>query len=204
MKVLNVFLFALFASSASARVGPRHRLLQGENGKGNPGEYVVLLGKNAEPRGILQGLIRSGRANEDGVLYVYDNAVKGFAVRTGMNINALRNALKHLDDVTVEENQVMTVSSVQTPVDSWGLDRVDQAAGTNDQYSYERDGSNVDVYILDSGIDTNHDDFGGRASFGTNEWNSAAGDDGDIHGHGTHVAGKFAWILLLLISSITS
>jgi subtilisin family serine protease len=194
MKVLNVFLLVFFASSASARVGPRHRLLKAENGKGIPGEYVVLLGENAEPRGILRGLINSGQATE--VLHVYENVVKGFAVR--MNLNALLNGLKNFDDVTIEENQFVTVSSVQTPVDSWGLDRVDQVAGTNNQYAYERDGSNVDVYIVDTGIDRSHDDFGGRASFGFDFSGSAVGDN-DIHGHGTHVAGKFDQLLLLFI-----
>jgi subtilisin family serine protease len=187
MKLLNVFLFVLFASSASARVGTSHRSLKAENGQGIPGEYVVLLGKNAEPRGILQGLINGGQATQ--VLYVYENAVRGFAVR--MNFNALFNALKHLDGVTITENQVVNVSSVQTPVDSWGLDRVDQVAYTNNQYSYERDGSNVDVYIVDTGIDRNHQDFGGRASFGIDVSGSGEGDV-DLNGHGTHVAGKFA------------
>jgi hypothetical protein len=196
MKVLHVFFFVLFASSASARVGTSHRSLKAENGQGIPGEYVILLRGNAEPRGILQGLINSGQTTEIQVLHVYENAVRGFAVR--MNFNALFNALKHLDGVTITENQVVTVSSVQTPVDSWGLDRVDQVAGTNNQYSYERDGSNVDVYIMDTGIHTSHEDFGNRASFGVDVSDSGEGDN-DNNGHGTHVAGKFAWLLLLFI-----
>jgi subtilisin family serine protease len=196
MKFLNVFFFVLFTSSASARVGTSHRSLKSENGQGIPGEYVILLQENAEPRGILQGLINSGQTTEIQVLHVYENVVRGFAVR--MNFNALFNALKDLDGVTITENQVVTVSSVQTPVDSWGLDRVDQVAGTNNQYSYERDGSNVDVYIVDTGIHTSHEDFGNRASFGVDVSDSGEGDN-DNNGHGTHVAGKFAWLLLLFI-----
>jgi hypothetical protein len=197
MNILNVILLFLFASSASARViGTSHRSLTAENGQGIPGEYVILLGKNADPRGILQGLINGGQTADIQVLHVYENAVRGFAVR--MNFNALFNALKHLDGVTITENQVVTVSSVQTPVDSWGLDRVDQVAGTNNQYSYERDGSNVDVYIVDTGIDRNHEDFGGRASFGIDVSGSGEGDV-DLNGHGTHVAGKFAGPLFLFI-----
>jgi subtilisin family serine protease len=192
MKVLNVFLFVLFASSASARVGPPRRLLKAENGKGIPGEYVVLLEENVEPRGIIQGFINGGEANEVEVLQVYENAVRGFAVR--MNLNALFNALKHLDGVTITENQVIKIDSVQTPVDSWGLDRVDQQTGTDNQYSYERDGSNVDVYIVDTGIHTSHADFGGRASFGVDFTDSGEGDN-DNNGHGTHVAGKFDLLL---------
>jgi subtilisin family serine protease len=159
---------------------------------------VVLLGEKAELKGILQGMVNGGQATEVGpeVLQVYENVVKGFAVR--WNLNALENALKHLDDVTITENQVIGTNSVQTPVDSWGLDRVDQESGTNQEYIYERDGSNVDVYILDTGIHTSHVDFGGRARFGIDVSGSGEGDN-DLHGHGTHVAGKFDQLLLLLL-----
>jgi subtilisin family serine protease len=193
MKVLNAILFVLFASSASARVGSTHRFLPAENGKGIPGEYVVLLSGNVDPRGILNGFINGGQAEE---LQVYENAVRGFAVR--MNLNALLNALKNLEGVLITENQVIEIGSVQTPAGSWGIDRVDQVSGTDTLYSYERDGSNVDVYVVDTGIDTNHQDFGDRASFGVDVSGSGEGDS-DNNGHGTHVAGKFDWLLLLLL-----
>jgi subtilisin family serine protease len=194
MKVLNAILFVLLASPASARVGSTHRFLPAENGKGIPGEYMVLLSDDADPRGILNGLINGGKAEE---LQVYENAVKGFAVR-GMELTALLNALKHLDGVIITENQIIEIGSVQTPVGSWGIDRVDQVSGTDNQYSYERDGSNVDVYIVDTGIDTNHEDFEGRASFGIDVSGSGEGDN-DKHGHGTHVAGKSDQLLLIFI-----
>jgi subtilisin family serine protease len=194
LKVLNAILFVLFASSASARVGSTHRFLK--NGDGIPGEYVVLLRENVDPRGILNGLINSGHAEE---LQVYENAVRGFAVR--MNLIALENALKNVEGALITENQVIEIGSMQTPVDSWGIDRVDQVSGTNNQYSYERDGSNVDVYILDTGIDTNHEDFGDRASFGVDVSGSGEGVN-DNNGHGTHVAGKFEQLLLLIIHNI--
>jgi subtilisin family serine protease len=194
MKVLNAILLVLFISSASARVGPPHRVQKAQNGKGIPGEYVVIFNNDVEPRGILRGFINSQ------VLNVYEHAVKGFTVR--MNLNALLNALENVYDVTIEENEFIYVSDVQMlqqpPVDSWGLDRVDQVADTNGQYSYERDGSTVDVYIVDTGIDRNHEDFGGRASFGTDVSGKDEGDN-DYNGHGTHVAGKFAWLLLSFI-----
>jgi serine protease len=49
-------------------------------------------------------------------------------------------------------------------------------------------GSGVNVYILDSGIRTTHQEFGGRAVGAFTAINDAYGT-GDCTGHGTHVAG---------------
>jgi subtilisin family serine protease len=197
MKVLNSMLLLSFASLASARVGGGHRFLPAANGHGIPGEYVVLFGDDTEPQGVLQGLINGGQAQGIGteVLQVYEHAVKGFAVR--MNLNALVNALKHIDGVTIEENQIISVDSVDTPVASWGVDRVDQRTVVRDnRYSYERDGSNVDVYILDTGIHLSHEDFGVRAHFGVDFTGEGESDDS---GHGTHVAGKCDLLLQCIV-----
>ena len=79
---------------------------------------------------------------------------------------------------------------------TWGLDRIDQTEAlpyndpTNPDATYtygEHDGANSYAYIVDSGIDIDHGDFGGRAI-----WGMTAGDlrpGTDDNGHGTHCAG---------------
>ena len=55
-------------------------------------------------------------------------------------------------------------------------------------YTYPTTGAGVKAYIVDTGIDINHSDFGGRASNGYD----AIDQDNvaqDCNGHGTHVAG---------------
>lgn len=75
-----------------------------------------------------------------------------------------------------------------TSTSSWGLDRIDQRSLPLDQsFSTPATGKGVTVYIMDSGILTDHQEFQGRAFLG---YDSALGElVQDCHGHGTHVAG---------------
>jgi subtilisin family serine protease len=180
MNIVNVFLLVFFASSASAQVGSVQRVLEPVNGA-IPGQFVVMLDKGIKPRGLVNGLKNSGQAE---ILFEY-SIINGFAVR--MNRNALENALKNIEGVTIYDDNIMTAINVQSSVELWGLDRVDQRSGTDNQYSYARNGTNVDAYILDTGIFIEHEDFGGRASHGADFMGEG---DGDGNFHGTHVAGK--------------
>jgi subtilisin family serine protease len=70
-----------------------------------------------------------------------------------------------------------------------GLDRIDQrgTVGADSTYGYARSGRGVTIYIVDSGVDGTHPDFGGRVSHGHSFYTATP-----IHGHGTHVAGTAA------------
>jgi subtilisin family serine protease len=71
---------------------------------------------------------------------------------------------------------------------SWGLDRIDQSSlPLNQKYSYLYTGANVNAYIIDSGINTSHQEFTGRILRGA--WTSGLSSYVDCNGHGTHVAG---------------
>ncbi|MER5812995.1 S8 family peptidase, partial [Streptomyces sp. NPDC002033] len=69
----------------------------------------------------------------------------------------------------------------------WPLDRIDQRELPLDGgYTYATRAQGVTVYVVDTGINTLHQEFGGRARAGYNAvWTEGAAD---CNGHGTHVA----------------
>lgn len=71
----------------------------------------------------------------------------------------------------------------------WGLDRIDQvdAPPYDSSYSYSCTGDSVWVYVLDTGINPTHNDFGDRAVCGPS-FVDGEGDCVDGNGHGkTHL-----------------
>jgi len=70
---------------------------------------------------------------------------------------------------------------------TWGLGAISHRTGSSTQYVYDTTaGQNTYAYVVDSGIITTHQQFGGRATLGFNVYSGA---HTDTLGHGTHVAG---------------
>jgi cerevisin len=77
----------------------------------------------------------------------------------------------------------------------WGLARISHrnslSFGTFNKYLYAADGGKgVDVYVIDTGVNIEHVDFGGRASWGKTV--PEGDEDVDGNGHGTHCSGTIA------------
>lgn len=69
----------------------------------------------------------------------------------------------------------------------WGLDRIDTRYGELDgSYYYDYLAEDVDIYVIDTGINVNHVEFEGRAIHLVNTVGD--GINTDCNGHGTHVA----------------
>jgi alpha-tubulin suppressor-like RCC1 family protein len=140
-------------------------------------------------------VVRSGRdvravARTAGVTpqHVYARVFNGFVAKLAVG---QRTALQRHPDVTlIEPDQVVEATSTQTidPTSGvWGLDRIDQRTLPLDgQYRYTTVGAGVTAYIIDSGLQVNHPEFGTRAQ---NVYDAFGGNGADCNGHGTHLAG---------------
>ncbi|MQA27522.1 MAG: S8 family serine peptidase, partial [Micromonosporaceae bacterium] len=119
------------------------------------------------------------------VTHTYKAALKGYAAKMS-EAQAKRTAADSAVDY-VEQDRVVRALGTQSPTPSWGLDRIDQRnLPLDNSYTYPNTASNVTAYIIDTGIRISHQDFGGRAVWGTNTVDT---NNTDCNGHGTHVAG---------------
>ncbi|MDX9760284.1 MAG: S8 family serine peptidase [Bacteroidota bacterium] len=125
------------------------------------------------------------RGNGSTVHYRYRHTIKGFAAT--LPPQALEGLRRNPNIASITPDAMMYAVGTQSPVPSWGLDRIDQTTPSlNNSFTYPNDGSGVTVYIIDTGILYGHQEFGGRASFG---FDAFGGNGSDLNGHGTHVAG---------------
>lgn len=70
---------------------------------------------------------------------------------------------------------------------TWGLGSISSRQPGSTTYRYDDSaGEGSYAYVVDSGININHNEFEGRAEQG---YNAAGGEFDDTFGHGTHVAG---------------
>lgn len=158
-----------------------------------PGRYIVVLKESVAkdmPAPAIEALARRPGVAVD---HIYSRSVKGFAANLSP---AALDDLKNDPRVAyVEQDQVVRVDQRKKPggggggggntsqIIPWGITRI--ALGTPLVGPV-----NVDVAILDTGIDTSHPDL--TVVGGVNYSGGSITNYTDGYGHGTHVAGTVA------------
>ncbi|WP_285606794.1 S8 family peptidase [Actinokineospora globicatena] len=125
------------------------------------------------------------------IRHTYDAGLNGYSAR--MSAAEAAKVAKDPSVAYVQQVTTMVLTDTQTNPPNWGDDRIDQANLPLDRsFTYPSNpGQGVRVYIMDSGINANHQEFSGRMAAG---YDFVDGDSSptDCHGHGTHVAGTAA------------
>jgi subtilisin family serine protease len=157
-------------------------------------QYVVVLKKSSAE-------VKSHTFDGKGAKTIqkYSSALNGLAVKATPDQLAKITADPDVDYVipdgvvsASQDAQINTEGSeyIPNPPNSyWGLDRIDEHRFPLDnKYRYPFVGSSVNAYVIDTGIQRSHPQFGTRASIGTDTVGDGRNGD-DCNGHGTHVAG---------------
>ncbi|TWU76889.1 subtilisin-like serine protease [Metarhizium rileyi] len=146
------------------------------------GKYIVKL-KDGVARISSDAVVSEFGSKAD---HVYEHTFKGFAGSlTEEELKALRD---HPDVDFIEKDVIMSINGIiEQHAAPWGLGRMSHRNKSNATYRYDSSaGEGTCVYIIDTGVDTKHPEFEGRAT-----WLKSfiSGEESDGNGHGTHCAG---------------
>ncbi|CAI6095250.1 unnamed protein product [Clonostachys chloroleuca] len=167
--LLSLLPLALAAPATRAPLYTREEAIEGK--------YIVKV-KNGASASI-NSAIASIASNAD---HVYKNLGGFSASLTSEEVETLRN---NPDIEYIEQDQKATMFAIQTGA-PWGLARLSNKEPGSSTYTYDdAAGEGTCVYVLDTGIDTELSEFGGRASWA----GDFIGTGKDDQGHGTHCAG---------------
>lgn len=149
-------------------------------------QYIVVLREGVGDAEVGTLGRQLARAHGAVVEQEFSPAVlKGFAARMSEQAAAALSEDPRVE--YVEEDGYASFSGLQLNAPA-GLDRIDQQdLPLNNTFGYNINatGAGVHAYVIDSGIDTSHPEFGGRAFF---SFGASGLGPGDCIGHGTAVA----------------
>ncbi|MBK6488517.1 MAG: S8 family peptidase [Gemmatimonadetes bacterium] len=150
-------------------------------------DYIVVL-KEGDRSGVSAATTSIAASVGAQVKDQWADALQGFVAT--MSDESAERLRRRADVLLVEKDAPMQANVTQLNAPSWGLRRIDDRFLPNDaNYTYNKSGAGVHVYIIDTGIRPTHVDFAGRVLAG---FSVIAGGVIDCNGHGTHVAGTAA------------
>jgi subtilisin family serine protease len=143
------------------------------------GRYIVVLkGGTSDPAAVAAD---HGRRYGASVKFVYSHALKGYSA--AIPESKVDDVRRNSSVAYVERDSTVAATAQTLP---WGIDKVDADASSTRAGDGTGAVSNVNAYVIDTGI-ASHQDLNL-----TRHVNFAGGKNSDCNGHGTHVAGTVA------------
>jgi aqualysin 1 len=141
--------------------------------------YIVVLKPGTDARAVAN---EHARTHAAALAFVYSHALSGYAATIPNARLAAVRADERVDYVELDGEASISAQTIPYGIVKVGADVSSTAAGNGSGAI-----SNVNAYIIDTGIDATHADLNvvGHVSF-------ASGPNRDCNGHGTHVAGTVA------------
>ncbi|KAJ7332675.1 hypothetical protein JRQ81_014855 [Phrynocephalus forsythii] len=158
-----------------------------------PGHYIVVLKEETLKSQTSRTAKRlQARAAKHGyltkILHIFEDLFQGFLVKMSSDVLHMALRLPHVD--YIEEDAYVFAQSIP-----WNLGRIVPEQAKSNEYTPPNSGNLVEVYLLDTGIQSNHREIEGRV-FVTDFENIPEEDGTRFHrqaskcdSHGTHMAG---------------
>ncbi len=144
------------------------------------GRYIVVFQDDvADVPGLAREMAAANASVPD---FVYEHALHGFAAVLSARAVATLQADPRVK--YVEADQPVYAIAQTLP---WGIDRIDADISSTLAGNGSGAVTNVNVYVIDTGIDVGHTDLNV-----VQHVNFASGPNKDCNGHGTHVSGTVA------------
>ncbi|HSE10593.1 MAG TPA: S8 family peptidase [Nocardioidaceae bacterium] len=147
---------------------------------GDTGKYIVVLEDGAAARSVATSHAESFGLD---VGHVYTTALQGYSATMPASVAALVEAAPSVKWVQKDKSVSTTAQSTPT-----GINRANADASPTANINGLDERVNVDVAVIDTGVDLTHPDINVYRA-GAKNCSIGAINANDLHGHGTHVAG---------------
>ena len=148
-----------------------------------PNAYIVQVSESFDANEVAHGVKAFTRGN---ISHIYKSAIKGFAIQVPPGVGKAQ-ILSRAGVIKVEPDLEIRLASQRIPT---GIDRIDIDLNNTAKIDGIDERVDVDVAILDTGIDASHPDL--NVFMGQNFADGSSNKWADDNGHGTHVSGTVA------------